>query len=94
MLSIVVKLLLDDPTQNNPNLARYFASKEYDGIAKDPHLEVIYEDSAPVALFSHSPSYPVANDTVTFNASCNIRRNNEPNQAQKKIGNSFFSYSV
>lgn len=69
MLSIIVKLLLDDPSQNNPNLARYFASKEYDGTAKDPYLEVIYEDSAPVALFSHSPSYPVANDTVTFNAS-------------------------
>jgi PKD repeat protein len=69
ILSIVVKLLLDDPTQNNPNLARYFTSKEYDGTAKDPYLEVIYDDSAPVALFTHSPSYPVANDTVTFNAS-------------------------
>ncbi len=69
ILSVAVKLLLDDPTQNNPNLARYFASKEYDGTAQDPYLEVIYADSAPVALFTHSPSYPVANDTVTFNAS-------------------------
>jgi len=69
ILSVVVKLLLDDPTLNNPNLARYFASKEYDGTTIDPYLEVIYEDSAPVALFTHSPSYPVANDTVTFNAS-------------------------
>ncbi len=69
ILSIVVKLLLDDPTQNNPNLARYFASKEYDGTAKDPYLEVICEDTPPTALFTHSPSYPVANDTVTFNAS-------------------------
>ncbi|MEA2089133.1 MAG: PKD domain-containing protein, partial [Thermoproteota archaeon] len=68
-LSIVVKLLLDDPTQNNPNLARYFASKEYDGTAKDPYLEVIYEDTPPTALLTHSPTYPVANDTVTFNAS-------------------------
>ena len=69
ILSIVVKLLLDDPSQNNPNLARYFASKEYDGTAQDPYLEVIYEDAPPTALFTHSPSYPVANDTVTFNAS-------------------------
>jgi len=69
ILSIVAKLLLDDPSQNNPNLARYFASKEYDGTAKDPYLEVIYEDTPPTALFTHSPSYPVANDTVTFNAS-------------------------
>jgi len=69
ILSIVVKLLLDDPTKDNPNLARYFASKEYDCMSKDPYLEVIYEDSAPVASFTYSPSYPVANDTVTFNAS-------------------------
>jgi PKD repeat protein len=69
ILSVVAKLLLDDPTQNNPNLARYFASKENDGTAQDPYLEVIYEDSAPVASFTHSPTYPVANDTVTFNAS-------------------------
>jgi len=69
ILSVVAKLLLDDPTENNPNLARYFASKEYECTAKDPYLEVIYEDSAPVASFTHSPTYPVANDTVTFNAS-------------------------
>jgi len=69
ILSIVVKLLLDDPTQNNPNLARYFTSKEYDGTAQGPYLEVIYEDTPPTALFTHSPSYPVANDTVTFNGS-------------------------
>lgn len=69
ILSVVMKLLLDDPTQNNPNLARYFASKEYDGTTRDPYLEVTYEDSAPSASFNYSPSYPVANDTVTFNAS-------------------------
>ena len=69
ILSVVVKLLLDDPTRNNPNLARYFASKEYDGTAQDPYLEVIYEDTLPVASFTYSPTYPVANDTVTFNAS-------------------------
>ena len=49
ILSIVVKLLLDDPAQDNPNLARYFASKEYDSTAKDPYLEVIYEDTPPTA---------------------------------------------
>ena len=69
ILSVVAKVLLDDPTQNNPNCARYFASKEYTGTEQDPYLEVIYENSDPTASFTHSPSYPVANDTVTFNAS-------------------------
>ena len=68
ILSVVVKFLLDDPTQNNPNYARYFASKECEGTAEDPYLEVIYEETPPTAAFSHSPSHPVANDTVTFNA--------------------------
>jgi hypothetical protein len=40
ILSVVAKLLLDDPTENNPNLARYFASKEYEGTAKDPYLGI------------------------------------------------------
>jgi PKD repeat protein len=70
VLSVVVKLLLDDPTQkDNPNLARYFASKEYTGTARDPYLEVTYENTSPTASFTYSPTYPVANDTVTFNAS-------------------------
>jgi hypothetical protein len=69
ILSIVVKLLLDDPTKNNPNLARYFASREYSGTTQDPYLEIIYEDTQPTALFTYEPTYPVANDTVTFNAS-------------------------
>ena len=68
ILSVVVKLLLDDPTQDNPNLSRYFASKEYSNTAQDPYLEVIYENAAPTASFTYSPTYPVANDTVTFNA--------------------------
>lgn len=54
ILSIVVKLLLDDPTENNPNLTRYFASKEYDGTAQDPCLEVIYKD-APSTATSYEP---------------------------------------
>lgn len=69
ILSVVVKLLLDDPTQNNPNLARYFASKEYSGTTYDPYLEVVYESTSPTASFTYQPTYPVANDTVTFNAS-------------------------
>jgi hypothetical protein len=69
ILSVVVKLLLDDPTQNNPNLARYFASKEYSGTAQDPYLEVVYEDTPPTVSFTYSPTYPVANDTVVFDAS-------------------------
>jgi len=69
ILSVVVKLLLDDPSQNNPNLARYFASKEYSNTAQDPYLEVIYEDAPPTASFPYSPTYPVANDTVVFDAS-------------------------
>ena len=69
VLSVVAKLLFDDPTQNNPNYARYFASKEYSGLSKDPYLEVNYENTSPTALFTHTPSYPVANDTVTFDAS-------------------------
>jgi hypothetical protein len=69
ILSVVVKLLLDDPTKNNPNLARYFASKEYSGTTQDPYLEIIYEDTQPTASFDYQPIYPVANDTVTFNAS-------------------------
>ena len=68
-LSVVVKLLLDDPSQNNPNLARYFASKEYSGTAQDPYLEVVYEDAPPTASFVYSPTYPVPNDTVVFDAS-------------------------
>jgi len=54
ILSIVVKLLLDDPTENNPNLARCFASKEYDGTAQDPCLEVIYKDT-PSPATSYEP---------------------------------------
>jgi len=69
LLSVVVKLLLDDPTQNNPNLARYFAGKEYTGTAQDPYLEVMYENTSPTVSFTYQPTYPVANDTVTFNAS-------------------------
>jgi PKD repeat protein len=69
ILSIVVKLLLDDPSQNNPNYARYFASKEYSGTAQDPYLEVVYEDTPPTALFTYSPTYPLANETVNFDAS-------------------------
>jgi hypothetical protein len=69
ILSVVVKLLLDDPTQNNPNLARYFASKENTGTSQDPYLEVIYENTPPTASFTYSPTYPVDNDTVTFDAS-------------------------
>ena len=69
ILSVVVKLLLDDPSQDNPNLARYFASKEYTGTAQDPYLDVVYEDTPPTALFTYSPTYPVANETVTFDAS-------------------------
>jgi hypothetical protein len=69
VLSVVVKLLLDDPTQNNPNLARYFASKEYTGTAQDPYLEVTYENTSPTASFTYQPTYPVANDTITFDAS-------------------------
>jgi len=69
MLSVVAKLLLDDPTQDNPNLARYFASKENTGTTKDPYLEVCYENTPPTASFIYSPTYPVANDTVTFDAS-------------------------
>ncbi len=69
ILSVVVKLLLDDPSQNNPNLSRYFASKEYSNTAKDPYLEVVYEDTPPSASFAYSPTYPVANDTVVFDAS-------------------------
>jgi PKD repeat protein len=69
VLSLVVKLLLDDPSQNNPNLARYFASREYSGTGQDPYLEVVYEDTPPTALFTYSPTYPVANETVSFDAS-------------------------
>jgi len=69
ILSVVVKLLLDDPTQNNPNLARYFASKENTGTSQDPYLEVIYDNTPPTASFAYSPTYPVDNDTVTFDAS-------------------------
>jgi PKD repeat protein len=69
ILSVVVKLLLDDPSQNNPNYARYFASKEYSGTGQDPYLEVVYEDTPPTALFTYSPTYPVANETITFDAS-------------------------
>ncbi|MEM3697558.1 MAG: PKD domain-containing protein [Candidatus Bathyarchaeia archaeon] len=69
ILSVVVKLLLDDPSQNNPNYARYFASKEYSGTGQDPYLEVVYEDTPPTALFTYSPTYPVANETVIFDAS-------------------------
>jgi PKD repeat protein len=68
LLSIVVKLPQDDPSQNNPNYARDFASKEYTGTTQDPYLEVTYNDSPPVASFSYSPNYPMANDTVIFNA--------------------------
>ncbi len=68
ILSVVAKLLLDDPTQDNPNFARYFASKEYANTAQDPYLEVIYENTVPTASFTYSPAYPVANDTVVFNA--------------------------
>jgi hypothetical protein len=69
ILSVVVKLPLDDPTQNNPNYARYFASKEYTNTANDPYLEVVYENTPPTATFTYSPTYPVANDTVVFDAS-------------------------
>ncbi|MEM3699768.1 MAG: DNRLRE domain-containing protein [Candidatus Bathyarchaeia archaeon] len=69
ILSVVVKLLLDDPSQNNPSYTRYFASKEYSGTGQDPYLEVIYENTPPTALFTYSPTYPVANETVTFDAS-------------------------
>jgi len=69
VMCVVVKLLLDDPTQNNPNLARYFTSKEYTGTAQDPYLEVTYENTSPTASFTYQPTYPVANDTVAFNAS-------------------------
>jgi PKD repeat protein len=72
ILSVVVKLLLDDPTQNNPNLARYFASKEYTNTAQDPYLEVDYENTSPTASFTYSPTYPVANDTAMFNASASF----------------------
>jgi hypothetical protein len=69
VLSALVKLPQDDPSQNNPNYARDFASKEYIETNHDPYLEVIYIDSPPVASFTYSPSYPVANDTVSFDAS-------------------------
>jgi PKD repeat protein len=32
-------------------------------------LEVVYEDTPPTALFTYSPTYPVANETVNFDAS-------------------------
>lgn len=69
ILSVVVKLFLDNPAQDNPNLARYFASKESIGTAQDPYLEVTYENTPPTASFTYSPTYPVANDSVIFNAS-------------------------
>ena len=69
ILSVIVKLLLDDPTKDNPNLARYFSSKEYTNTVQDPYLEVVYENTSPTASFTYAPTYPVANDTVTFNAS-------------------------
>ncbi|MCL6579223.1 MAG: PKD domain-containing protein [Candidatus Bathyarchaeota archaeon] len=69
ILSVVVKLLLDNPAQDNPNLARYFASKEYTCTAQDPYLEVIYENTPPTASFVYSPTYPVENDPVAFDAS-------------------------
>jgi len=68
ILSVVVKLPIDDPSTNNPNYSRDFASKEYTGTTLDPYLEVIYNDSPPASSFTHSPDYPMANDTVTFNA--------------------------
>jgi len=69
ILSVVVKFPLDNPSQNNPNYARDFASKEYSGTFQDPYLEVTYDNSPPTAYFTYSPTYPVVNDTVTFNAS-------------------------
>ncbi len=72
ILSVVAKLLLDNPAQNNPNLARYFASKETSDTAQDPYLEVIYENTPPTASFTYSPTYPVANDSVTFDASLSL----------------------
>lgn len=69
ILSVVVKLLYDNPAQDNPNLARYFGSREYSGTGQDPYLGITYEDTPPTALFTYSPTYPIANDSVTFNAS-------------------------
>ncbi|MFQ5999299.1 MAG: PKD domain-containing protein [Candidatus Bathyarchaeia archaeon] len=69
ILSVVVKFLQDDPSQNNPNYERKFASKENSDVSIRPYLEIVYTTTPPTASFTFSPSHPVANDTVTFNAS-------------------------
>jgi len=69
-LSVVVKFPLDDPTQNNPDYHRDFASKEYTGTGNDPYLEIVYASySPPQASFNYSPPDPYAYETITFNAS-------------------------
>ena len=69
ILSVVVKFLQDDPSQNNPNYEKKFASKENSDVSVRPYLEIVYATTSPTASFTYSPSDPIANETVTFNAS-------------------------
>jgi len=69
VLSVVVKLPLDDPSQVNPNYSKDFASKENTNTAIRPYLEITFAPVSPVASFTFLPTHPVANETVAFDAS-------------------------